>query len=59
MFEWLYANLATVLITAALAALVAAIVIVKVRNRKKGKSSCGCGCSGCAMKNVCGGKKAP
>ena len=55
MTEWLSANLATVLISASLLALVALIVVFLIRKRKKG--GCGCGCEDCPMhKNGrCGG----
>lgn len=54
MFTWLIDNLATVLISLVLAAVIVGIILVMVRNKKKGKSSCGCGsCSGCAMAGSC------
>ena len=53
MWGWITANLATLLISAALAAIVAAVIAVMIRNRKKGRSPCGCGCSGCALKGKC------
>ena len=47
MLEWLSANIATILISLALAA--AAILAVRklIRDRKKG--GCSCGCSDCPM----------
>ena len=39
--------LATILISLALAAVVAAIIVKLVRDKKAGKSSCGCNCSVC------------
>jgi hypothetical protein len=53
MFSWIYENLATILISAALIAICAAIIVSKVRARRQGKSSCGCGCSNCAMNGTC------
>lgn len=57
MFAWIYQNLATIIISLIIVALVAAIIISMVRNRKKGKSSCGCGCSNCPMSTSCHSKK--
>ena len=53
MLEWLSANLATVLISAALLAVIAVIVVRLKKNKKSGKGSCGCGCSECAMRGMC------
>lgn len=53
MLQWLWANLATILICLALIAIVAAIIIGMVRDKKSGKSSCGCGCENCAMSAAC------
>ncbi len=47
------ANLATVLICAALALVVFLIIRSLVRNKKQGRSSCGCGCSTCPMSGQC------
>ena len=52
-FAWLYANLATILICAALIAVVTLIILGMIRDKKKGKSSCGCNCAGCAMSGSC------
>lgn len=57
MLAWISANIATILICAVLAVIVAAIIIGMVRDKKKGKSSCGCGCSSCPMSNSCHTKK--
>lgn len=57
MLSWIASNLATILICAALIAVVAAIVLHLARNKKKGKSSCGCGCANCAMHGACHPKK--
>ncbi|MCD7859333.1 MAG: FeoB-associated Cys-rich membrane protein [Firmicutes bacterium] len=58
MLAWLSANIGTILICAALLALVAAILAGLRRDRKAGKSSCGCGCAGCAMCGQCHGRNA-
>lgn len=57
MFAWIYQNLATIIISLIIVALVAAIIISMVKNRKKGKSSCGCGCSSCPMSTSCHSRK--
>lgn len=53
MLAWLMANLATILIGAALLAVVAVILVYLRKNKKKGKSSCGCECQGCPMSGAC------
>lgn len=53
MLAWLGAHLATIVICAVLAALVALVIVYMIRNKKKGKSSCGCGCGGCPMNGNC------
>lgn len=50
---WIQENLATIIIAAVLAAIVAVIIVNMARKKKHGKSSCGCGCSGCSMSDVC------
>ncbi|MDD6642832.1 MAG: FeoB-associated Cys-rich membrane protein [Firmicutes bacterium] len=57
MFAWISENIATILICAALIAIVAAIICGMVRSRKKGKSSCGCGCTDCPMSGACHSEK--
>ena len=42
--------LPTILIAAAIAAIVVLVIVREIRNRKKGK--CSCGCSGCALKDT-------
>lgn len=44
-------NLATILVLAALVAVLAAIVASRFLRKKKG--GCSCGCEGCAMKDAC------
>lgn len=57
MLAWLIENISTIIVAAALLAVVAAVVGSMVRNKKKGKSSCGCGCKNCAMSGTCHGGK--
>ena len=52
-FDWLKANLATVIILAILVFVVALIVINLIKNKKQGKTSCGCGCTSCPMSGSC------
>ena len=53
MLTFLSQNLATILISLALFAVVALVIVHLVRNRRKGKSSCGCNCAGCPMPGAC------
>lgn len=53
MLTWISENIATIIICAALVAVVAAIITVMIRDKKKGKSSCGCGCANCPMNGSC------
>lgn len=57
MFTWIMENMATIIISAVLVLVVAAVIANIVRGKKKGKSSCGCGCAGCAMNGICHPKK--
>ncbi|MBO5050871.1 MAG: FeoB-associated Cys-rich membrane protein [Clostridia bacterium] len=45
----------TIIVSAVIVAIVAAIIICSIRGKKKGKGSCGCSCSGCAMSGMCHG----
>ena len=56
MFAWIMENIATIVISAGLIIVVAAIIAGMVRGRKKGKSSCGCGCAGCPAVGACAGQ---
>ncbi len=47
----------TIIVAAVIAVLFALVIFFHIRNKKKGKSSCSCGCSGCAMSDICHGKK--
>lgn len=53
MLAWLMENMATIIISAVLVFVVAAILVSMKRGKRKGKSSCGCGCAGCAMNGAC------
>lgn len=53
MLLWLKTNLATILICAALAVIVALIIYRLIKNKKEGKTTCGCGCENCAMSGAC------
>ena len=53
MLAWLMENMATIIISAVLVLLVAAVIASMVRDKRKGRSSCGCGCAGCAMSGAC------
>ncbi len=53
MLIWLMENMATIIISAVLVFVVAAIIVNMIRGKRKGKSSCGCGCAGCAMNGAC------
>ncbi len=53
MFTWIIQNFATIIISAMLALVLAAITIKIIRDRKKGKSSCGNGCGHCPISDSC------
>ena len=53
MFAWLAENLGTIVISAVLLAIVAAIVIYLIRQKKQGNSTCGAGCAHCANAGCC------
>lgn len=53
MLAWIMGNMATIIISAVLLLVVAAVIASMVRGKRKGKSSCGCGCAGCAMNGAC------
>ena len=55
--NWLMENLSTILVGAAVAALVVLVIVRMVKSRRSGKSSCGCGCAGCPMGGKCHPKK--
>lgn len=53
MLTWIVENMATIIISAVLIIMVAAVIASMVRGKRRGKSSCGCGCAGCAMHGAC------
>ena len=53
MLQWIGDNAGTLLISAALAGLVALIIVRMRKDRKQGKSTCGCGCGSCPMSGTC------
>lgn len=57
MLTWIKANLATVIISAVLLVIVAAIIVSIVKDKRHGKSSCGCKCASCPMSGSCHNKK--
>lgn len=57
MLTWIMENMATIIISAVLIIMVAAVIASMVRGKRKGRSSCGCGCAGCAMNGACHSKK--
>ena len=57
MLTWIKANLATVIISAVLLVIVAAIIVSIVKDKRRGKSSCGCKCASCPMSGSCHKKK--
>lgn len=57
MLTWIKANFATVIISAALLVIVAAIIVSIVKDKRRGKSSCGCKCASCPMSGSCHNKK--
>lgn len=53
MLSWISANIATILITLLLIAMVVGIIAVMRNDKKKGKSSCGGACGHCPMAGRC------
>ncbi len=53
MFAWIIENIATIIVSLILIAIVALIVVKLVSDKKKGKSSCGGNCSLCAGCSSC------
>lgn len=49
MFSWFKENIAVILVSLALLAVVVWIIVSMLRRKKKGKSSCGCSCADCPM----------
>ncbi len=57
MLAWITENIGTILVCAALAAMVAAIFFSLRRDKRRGKSACGGSCAHCAMNGACHSKK--
>ncbi len=54
MLTFISTNLATIMISGILLAIVLWIISDIVKNKKSGKSAgCGCGCSGCPSATIC------
>lgn len=53
MFNFIFANIYTVVAGLAVAASVVFVIIKMLRDKKNGKTSCSCGCESCAMKDKC------
>lgn len=53
MLTWIMENMATIIISAVLIIIVAAVIASMVRSKRRGKSSCGCGCASCPAGSCC------
>ena len=53
MLSWIIENASTIIISAVLIAVIAAIISYLINNKKQGKSSCGAGCATCALHGKC------
>lgn len=53
MFEWLLANIGTIIVSFILGCIVALIIVKMYKNKKKGKSLCTGNCAHCSMCNSC------
>ena len=53
MLSWLSENLATILISVVLIAIVLGIIMIMRKDKKKGKSTCGGNCGHCPMGGSC------
>lgn len=53
MFEFLFANLPTILVAAVVFGIFFLILLGKYRDHKNGKGGCGCGCEHCANAGAC------
>ncbi len=56
MLEFWSENWGTILIGAAVAAIVVLIILKMRRDKKQGKSGCGCGCADCPAASSCHGQ---
>lgn len=58
MFDFIIQNIGSILVGAAVLAVIAAVCVKMIRDRLAGKHSCSCGCGGCPNSSAChGGKK--
>ena len=53
LIEWITAHWIDIVLTLAVALVVALVIVKMIRDKKAGKSSCGCNCGGCAMAGKC------
>ena len=53
MFEWLAANIGTIIVALIVIAVIAFVVARMVKDKKEGKSSCGANCAHCACRGDC------
>lgn len=56
MFQWIYQNLATIIVLLIVVLVVTLIIIKLIKDKKAGKKSCNCGCGGCPMRDTCHSK---
>lgn len=59
MLAFMQQNMATILISAVVFGLVAAVAIKMIKDRRKGASGCGCGCDRCPSARSCHTAKQP
>ena len=57
MLSWIAENAATIIVTAILLIVIAAVIVKLIRDKKRGRSSCGCQCANCPMAGKCHEKK--
>lgn len=53
LIEWITAHWIDIVLTLAVALVVALVIVKMIRDKKAGKSSCGCNCGSCAMAGKC------
>ena len=53
MFDWIVANLGTIVVLLAVIAVVAGVTVKMIKDKKQGKSSCGSSCCSCPMSGKC------
>ena len=58
MFEWLAANLATIIVALVLLAVVVLVIRKMIRDKRQGKGGCSCG-GNCASCGVCHSRPSP